>query len=203
MIDVEAVGISRSWRALKEVPKLIQMSVQAEPALVTWLRPEMTALRQDPLINYLFETRDFIVHRNRLLPCSTAFIGITEGRGLKWGIRIPLDPTEDSDVLMHAYIVTVKSNGDVFQLLSDDEESSPCVKREWVLEDLPDREIIAVAADAWARVCGLLQAVRETIGLPAIDLSLGCRHSTERVQCRKYNRDTLRQWLDEIPNPEP
>jgi hypothetical protein len=189
-------------RAIKEVPQLIQMGVQAAPELVAWLRPEIAALRQDPLINYLFEKRDFIVHRDRLLPSSTAFIGITEGRGLKWGISMQLDPTKDSDVLMQAYIITVKANGDVFQLLSDDEGSSPCIKREWVLDDLPGREIISVAADAWARVGALLQAVRERVDLPAIDLSLGCRHSDQRIQFRIYNRDTLRQWLSEVPSPE-
>ena len=164
-------------RAINEVPQLIQMAVQSDRKIVAWLRPEVAALRQDPLINYLFDVRDFIVHRNRLLPRSTASIGITEGRGLKWGIGMPLDPTKDSDALMRAYIVTVKSSGDVFQLLSDDEESSPCIKREWVLENLPDREIMSVAADAWAKIGALLQALRERIGLPPIDIALNCRHS--------------------------
>lgn len=111
---------------------------------------------------------------------------------------MPLDPTEDSDVLMRAYIVTVKTSGDVFQLLSDDEESSPSVKREWVLEDLPDPEIMSVAADAWVRVGALLQALRGRIGLPPIDIALNCRHSEQRVQFRTYNRNTLREWLDQL-----
>ena len=115
---------------------------------------------------------------------------------------MPLDPTKDSDALMRAYIVTVKSSGDVFQLLSDDEESSPCIKREWVLENLPDREIMSVAADAWAKIGALLQALRERIGLPPIDIALNCRHSEQRVQFRTYNRNTLREWLDQLRQAE-
>ena len=130
----------------------------------------------------------------RNLDATRHTIRVEQGKGAKDRDTV----LQDSDVAMRAYLLTVKAGEDFLQLLNDDEESAPCVKREWVLNDFPDRELIGLAADAWARVGGLLGAARERIGLPPIDLSLGCRHSADKVQIRTYDRAVLRQWLEQI-----
>ena len=185
-------------RPLKEVPQLIQMDVQNDKQLLGWFRPRRDGLRTDLLVTYLYAQRDFIVHRGRLIPKSEAFIGITEGRGLKLGFSVPIDPLQDSDVGIRAHLAVTKDRPDPLELLMEDEESLPCVYRRWVLSDLPDREILDVAAEAWTKVGALLSGTMQRVGANPVDLSLTCRHSAQQGQFRTYDRDQLRQWQNSI-----
>src|SRR5712671_1061887 len=46
-------------RALKEVPQLLQMELQAHPDFKVWFAPKRRALADDPLIGVLSRHRDF------------------------------------------------------------------------------------------------------------------------------------------------
>src|SRR5215467_5943318 len=66
------------------------------------------------------------------------------GRGMKLGFGIKITPLYDSDHAMHRYLAA----GDVLDILMPDEDSMPCVEREWRLPDF-DEELIDLCSRAW------------------------------------------------------
>ena len=133
-------SLASFMRALKEVPAIVSMELQNEDGFVTWNRPERERLRSDALISHLNHQRDVVVHRQMLLPSSTACIGLTEGRGVKLGMQLSVDPRVDSDEMMLRYLhATAHDGNDVLGLLRPDEDSLPCVQREWRIPRLRGR----------------------------------------------------------------
>ncbi len=189
-------------RALKEVPQLIQMESQNRPGFSHWYRQRRENLRSDPLIGFLAEKRDFVVHRGMFVPKSNGVIGITEGRGIKAGLSLPIHPLEDSDLAMDRLLIVLKlKRGDPLDVLAPDEESMPCVYREWKIDPF-DEELLDLCAKAWLRVEGLVREVICWLGETVPPPSLECRHVPQQIQFKLYNRDRLRQRMAELPDPE-
>lgn len=184
-------------RSLKEVPQLIQMKLQNKPGFSDWFQDRKLRLQGDPLLSILFKQRDILVHQAMLTVESHVFIGVTEGRGLKLGIKFPIHPLEDSDRAMETYLRHAKANGDVLGILSPDEDSVPCVEREWRIPQLED-EIVDVCALAWLRMGETVREVLEWQGASVPPLSLDCRHSSQQVRFRLYDRDELRKRLEVV-----
>jgi hypothetical protein len=181
-------------RSLKEIPQLVQMDLQNRAGFPEWFRQERAKLVTDPLIAFLSEKRDFVVHRGMFVPGSSGYIGITEGRGVKSGLGMPIDPLMDSDSAMLLYICSVQGKRDFLGVLDvNDEESMPCVQRIWKLPPFED-EVLDLAAKAWLRVGDCIKAVINWLGHDAPELSLTCRHSTQRVQFKVYDRAVLLEW---------
>lgn len=194
-------------KAIKEVSDMISASLQNESGFSEWFRPHRQALKDDELLKSLAKHRDIIVHRQMLLPSSRADVGITKGRGLKFGLKFPANPLEDSDEAMRHYIWTVKCSPDdemkdFLGVLSDDEDTLPCVRREWRIEG-HDSEIIDLCADAWMKVGGKLSLVLQWLGADPAKFELDCRLSHQAVLFKLYDRAVLRQWIDEMPEPRP
>jgi hypothetical protein len=192
-------------KALKEVPQLLEIILQNEPGFSAWFQDHRARLREDPLIASLSKGRDLIVHRGMLLPNSRAFLGITEGRGLKMGFSLPLEALEDSDTAMERYLRAAMVDGDFLGILREDEESSPCVQRVWRLDGIDgvddDDDIVAVCARAWLRLGETIAHILEWSGADVPPLSLDCRHGSEKVQIRLYDREDLRKRIEAMEVP--
>lgn len=184
-------------RALKEVPQLLQMELQNEPGFKDWFSTQRDSLRGDPLIRVLSRHRDFVVHRGMLIPKSTALVGITEGRGMKLSMTFPVHALEDSDNGMRRYLAVSKVHGDILGILIPDEDSLPCVQRQWRLSEFED-EIGEVCARAWLRLGETVAAVLSWLGAHPPALSLDCRHASQEVQFKLYDRGELVQWMEVI-----
>ncbi len=78
-------------------------------------------------------------------------VGVTEGRGMKFGMKFPVHALEDSDHGMRRYLAGSKAHGDFLGIMTPDEDSLPCVERQWYLPDFDD-EIGEVCARAWLRL---------------------------------------------------
>lgn len=184
-------------RATKEVPQLLMMELQGEPGFKKWFGPKREALSNDPLFATFSKHRDFVVHRGMLVPNSTAFVGITEGRGLKLGFRFPVHPMEDSDSGMLRFLGSIKEGGDFFDILAPDENSLPCVERYWRLPDF-EEDVSDLCARAWLRLGETVAEVLTWLGAHPPSLSLDCRHASQKVHYRTYSRDKLREWMEEL-----
>jgi hypothetical protein len=171
----------QAW--IKEVPQLTKMALQNESGFKSSYRTCNRRLRDDPPLNLLAKHRDFVVHRGMLRLKSGGTLGITEGRGIKLGFSIPIHPLEDSDAAMERYLHVVDEKGDFFGLLQEDEDSLPCVQREWRLPDL-DEEIVEACATAWLRTGEAIDGVLRWLGAEPPPLSLDCRHSGQQVRSR-------------------
>jgi len=183
-------------KALKEVPQLLHMDLQNEEGFTAWFKEERAQLKADPLIAALSKQRDLIVHRSMLWPESWGTIGITEGRGFKAGLELPIHPLEDSDQA----ILRVASNTkdvDFLGLVTPDEDSLPCVYREWRLKDFDD-ELIDLCAKGWLRIGELIDAVLRWQGTDPPGLSLDCRHGSHEVRFKLYDREKLIEKINEL-----
>ena len=177
-------------RAAKEVPQLLLMELQNEKGFKTWFRNRRERLEKDPLLSVLGKQRDFIVHRGMLVPNSHVAIGVTEGRGMKLGMSFPSHPLEDSDHAMDRYLLFIKDNKDILGVLTPDDDSMPCVEREWKLPQF-ENDIVEVCAVAWLRLGETISEVVRWLGADVPPLSLDCRHTAQRVRFKLYARDTL------------
>jgi hypothetical protein len=184
-------------KSTKEVPQLIKMALQNEAGFKAWYADHAQRLQDDPLLELLSKHRDFVVHRGMLQLSSRGTLGITEGRGIKLGLSIPVHPLEDSDAAMERYLRVVAKNGDTFGFLAEDEDSLPCVQREWRLPQL-ESEIVEASAAAWLRLGNTISDVLRWLGADPPPLSLDCRHSSQQVQFKLFSRDKLRMRLAEI-----
>ena len=176
-------------KAIKEVPGLLHMALQNEGGFTEWFRERREQLTADPLISVLSKQRDLVVHRHMLLPRSSGTVGITEGRGLKAGVSLPIHPLDDSYEALLRFAVSFKDL-DFLGLVTPDDESLPCVKREWRLPEF-DEELVDLCARAWLRVGELIDAVLRWQGAEPPSLSLDCRHDSRQVRLKCYDRDAL------------
>ncbi len=181
-------------RSLKEIPQLLAMELQSEAGFAEWYQVRRCELGKDPLVARLRKDRDFVVHRGMLLPASSGYIGVTEGRGLKLGMGQPIHPLEDSDAAMDRFLEAIAVAGDVLGILHDDEESLPCVYREWKLEPF-EADTLEVCAQAWLRVGDLIAQTLRWFGAKPPPLDLECRHSSQDVQFKMYDREELRKRM--------
>jgi hypothetical protein len=184
-------------KALKEVPDLLLMAMQNEAGFPAWFREQRNQLGADPLIAALSKRRDLVVHRNMLVPQSRGTIGITEGRGFKAGLTAPIDPLEDSDKALLRYTVHFK-DFDFLGLVTPDEDSLPCVEREWRLPEF-DEELVDLCARAWLRVGESIAAVLCWQGAEPPPLSLNCRHDSRNVRIKVFDRDALIEQVAAVP----
>lgn len=184
-------------KAIKEVPDLIGMALQNDPGFPDWYKPVRHDLNSDPLLSKLSKNRDFVVHRGMLKLGSGGTVGITEGRGIKLGISLPIDALEDSDTAMQRYLWVVCDKGDFFGFLNEDEDSLPCVERTWRIPEM-EGELIDLCATAWQRTGRTINLVIAKLGAQPLPLSLSCRHSPNDVRFKLYNRAKLREQLEAI-----
>lgn len=181
-------------KSIKEIPKLISMALQNEEGFSAWYRPLAKQLTSDPLLLRLAKQRDFVVHQGMLLPESKGTIGITRGRGIKLGLGLPIDPQQDSDEAMDRYLHFVLENDDFLGFLSPDDDTMPCIHRQWRLSGFDD-EIVEVCAQAWLRTSELLEAALGWLGAHPPSRALPCLHASDRIQLKIYDRDKLLEKL--------
>lgn len=179
-------------KAIKEVPQLVVMALQNEPGFPAWFKPLRIQLSSDPLMAELSMNRDFVVHRGMLKLGSSGSVGITELRGIKLGIGMPIDPLEDSEVAMDRYVYHAAKDGDFFQFLMDDEDSIPCVERTWKIPSL-EGELLDVCTTAWKQTGSLLNEVIGWLQASPIPWTLSCRHNSNRVRFKLFKRTELQE----------
>ena len=184
-------------KSIKEVPHLLSIGLQNRKGFSAWFKPERERLTCDPLMNYLATQRDFVVHRGILVPSSHGSIGITEGRGFKLGLTFPVHPFEDSDDAMHRYLHHVLKHKDFLQILMPDDDSLPCIHRQWKIPNF-EQELVELSAQAWLRTGETVNAVVAWLGSPPPELSLNCRHSSQQVQFKVFNRTALNKQLRQM-----
>lgn len=186
-------------RTLKEVLQLLSMETQQNKELSNWIRSEKDRLALDPVIAFLYKQRDVIVHKSMLRPASKGMVGYTQGRGLKIGLGVPIDPLEDSKTAILKYIYHVAEKGNDFLgiLYTEDDGGYEftCVQREWRLQQFPDDELIQLAAKAWEDVAKVTLEAARRLGARVIDptLDLG---DPNQVHFEIYNPAWVKAQLE-------
>ncbi|RDY70385.1 hypothetical protein DXT76_13110 [Halobacillus trueperi] len=189
-------------RVLKEIPQLIQMEMQNEEGFKKWFANQKEILNKDELISDLSEKRNILVHRSMLYPNSEANIGVTEGRGVKLGMTFPMNPSEDSDVLLLRYInaqYNEDEQNDILGILSNEEESLPCIERSWKIPPF-DEEILDIATTAWRKVGEVVMNTQKWLGEEPIQTNLECMHASNYVYMKVYPRTLIENIKNDLSN---
>ena len=189
-------------KSIKEVPDLLQMGLQNRDGFADWFRIERAKLSEDPLMRALSKQRDLVVHRGMLVPNSHGSLGITEGRGFKLGFTFPVHPLEDSEHAMTRYLHYVAREKDFLGILLPDDDSLPCVHREWKIPPF-EEEVVELAARAWLRTGETVNATVAWMGETPPLLSLDCLHSGQKVQFKLFDRKQLKAEFREIKKNTP
>ncbi|MGE8126583.1 hypothetical protein ACQKQD_06355 [Methylobacterium sp. NPDC080182] len=184
-------------KAIKEIIPLIRKALQNETGFKDWFEPFGKKLSTDPLLRQLSSNRDYVVHHGMLALKSSGWLGITEGRGIKLGLSFPVNSNEDSDDAMRAFIGALAVNGDFLGFLAEDEDSLPCVERYWRLPG-SDEDVVDVCARAWLILGETMAEVAEWCGVERPQFELQCRHSSQQLHFKIYNRKFLRARLLEM-----
>jgi hypothetical protein len=116
---------------------------------------------------------------------------------MKLGLSIPINALEDSAVAMTRYLHAAATSGDFLGALTPDEDSVPCVQREWRLLPL-EEDIVDLAAKPWLTVGNVMTATVRWMGAEVSDLSLSCRHSSQAVRFKLFARKDLKKELQAI-----
>lgn len=181
-------------KAIKEIAPLVRKALQNEDGFKEWFEPFGERLSTDPLLRKMYSNRDYIVHHGMLSLDSSGSLGITEGRGIKLGLRFPINPNEDSDDAMRAFIGALAVNGDFLGFLAEDEDSLPCVERYWRLPGI-EEDVVDACARAWLTLGETMAAVAEWCGVDRPRFNLQCRHSSQQLHFKVYSRKFLRAEL--------
>jgi len=83
--------------------------------------------------------------------------------------------------------------GDPFQFFSDD-DTQPCVERQWILGDVSEENILDVAWKAWLIVAKIVSDACIWRGGEALDLSLKCRHDSNAIKVKTYDREEMEAY---------
>ena len=151
-------------RALREIPDMVNMSLQNNKKFVVWHKPIRKALEtEDPLIVQIITHRRYIVHKSMLKPESKAYMATIRGYTIKMQFPFYIDPFEDSDSAVERFLKLAKENPVLLGILAPDEVQILALIREWHIKGF-DRQIITVFRDAWLIMGVYLSDVIEFLG---------------------------------------
>jgi hypothetical protein len=178
------------------------MALQNERNFPAWFREIRNNLRKEALIGNFSKKRDQVVHREMLVPNSRVEIGVTELRGMKFGMTFPVHPLEDSDVAMERYLTMVKRAADSKQadflgILLHDDDSMPCVRREWGLVGF-DGELVDLCARGFLLTSEMLLLVLRWLGEDPPQQTLNCRRQRQELLHKYYDRSELIKRMKNI-----
>lgn len=183
-------------RALKEVPQILKMELQNHPLYAAELKPAIDATRSNELLKKLGNQRDFIVHQGMLDLASKGQIGTTEGRGFKIGIGFNVAPFESSNEAYERYKEMCRSSPVFRGAFGPDCDSQPFLRREWKADDLGDTELLELSLLAWRALGEAISSMVQLLGGEALDLSMPCLHSPERVKTRSFSQSEFFRTVD-------
>lgn len=176
-------------RTLKEIRQILQMDLQRNKLLVEWFRAEKEKLNKNDLLNYFGKTRDIIVHQSRLVPTSSAHVGLSDAsKKIRIGFPFPIHPLEDSDDALKRFVEFIRADTTVFsrELFMPDEDTIPCIQREWRLPEFKE-ELIVLCVSAWLRIGETITGALSVLGEPHEGFDLGCKHQKNNYMVKLYH----------------
>jgi len=180
-------------RSLKEIRPMLQQGMQSIDGFKNWFSAHSESLKTDPLLSVLAKKRDYLVHHGMLDAKSKGGLGAARGKKLKFAMNWDVHPTEDSDDAMKGFACVMMGMGDPFRFFSDD-DTQPCIERQWILTDVSDENILDVAWRAWLTVAKIVSEACVWRGGEALDLSLKCRRDSNLVKVKRYDREEMESY---------
>jgi hypothetical protein len=185
-------------RAIKEIPQILNMELQNDPRYQATFKPVISSLKKNDLFSLLHETRDFIVHRGMLEVLSSGIVGTTEGKSVKIASGFHVAPYETTLEAYERFKEKCRCDKIIRGWLGPDCDSKPFIRREWKIPDIPDRDLLELAIEAWRLVGEVLSSIVINLGGEALDLSFSCGHDPEKIKVQEFSQAEFFQSVDGV-----
>lgn len=174
-------------RAIADVPELLTKNLEKHKSIYATIKPKLKALKATPLFSVLTLRRNFIVHQGMLAVQSNGAVYTMEGNKVKLSFPFRVETWESSDDAYERYKEACRKDK-ILRGIGPDCDSSPAIVRTWLIPQIPDRDLLEVAFDAWSLVGRLLSEAVIALGGEPIDLTMNCRHTPEIVRIKRYSQ---------------
>lgn len=185
--DAFRYSLNAFIRAIADVPELITKNLERHAAVRAVTAPKLKQLKDTKLFSILKLRRNFIVHQGMLEVESKGSVRALEGSKVKIGFPFRIEPWETSDEAYERYKDACRRDK-VLRGLGPDCDSSPAIVRTWIIPQIPGRDLLEVAFEAWTLVGQVLSEAVEQFGGNPLDLSMHCRHDPELVRVKRYSQ---------------
>lgn len=191
-------------RTLKEIISMLSAELQNDnQEIKKIIKSKKEELKNDLLVSFLSKKRDFVVHRSMLKPESKGYIGYFRGSTLKLGLKVPINPLDDSLKAMERYIYIlakdeIDTGSGIFPVLQTEEDGSgeyTGIQREWKLPDFPD-ELLILATKAWNKVASVVFNIAITKGAE-LTVPVFETQDINKTQIELYDPEWISEKLEE------
>lgn len=187
-------------RAIADVPAMLNKNLERHEAARRAVKPKLKAMEETALFSILKLRRNFIVHQGMLAVNSHGSAVTLEGSKVKFSFPFKVAPWESSDDAYERFKDMCR-NDNLWRGLGPDCDSSPGILRTWAIPQLPNREMLEVAFEAWMLTGNLLSDAVMALGGEPLDLRLTCLHEPERVRLKRYSQADFFKSVDGIDLP--
>lgn len=179
-------------QALRSATLYLQSEGQHVPGFDDWYVDKQTTMKNNELLCRFKEGRNVVVHKGMLLPKTRITAGVFDYRHqARMALRMYADPWIPSDVLLRrarrSQFVRTHMRG------MRAEGWQPGLEREWIVDELGDTEVTALALDAYL-------AIAEIIGEAHEAAHVGWRVPDDCKRVLEHRRFLLE---DELPPAPP
>jgi len=174
-------------RAIADVPELLTKNLEKHKSVHATIKPKLKELKATPLFSVLTLRRNFIVHQGMLAVQSHGAVYAMEGNKVKLGFPFRVETWESSDDAYERYKNACRTDK-ILRGLGPDCDSSPAIVRTWMIPQIPNRDLLDVAFDAWTLLGQLLSDAVIALGGEPIDLTMDCRHTPALVRIKRYSQ---------------
>lgn len=188
-------------RAIADVPELLTKNLERHESARRALKPQLQALRATPLFSVLKLRRDFIVHQGMLAVQSKGAVYTMEGRKVKLSFPFRVETWESSDDAYERYKEACRTDS-FWRGIGPDCDSSPAILRTWLIPQIPGRDLLEVAFDAWTLVGQLLSESVVALGGQPLDLTMPCRHDPQQIRLKRYSQHEFFLSVDGVDPDE-
>lgn len=195
--DAFRYSLNAFIRAIADVPELLTKNLERHESARRAIKPKLEELRATSLFSVLKEQRDFIVHRGMLAVQSKGAVYTMEGSKVKLSFPFRVETWESSDDAYERYKEACRKDK-FWRGIGPDCDSSPAIVRTWLIPQIPDRDLLEVAFDAWSCVGQLLSEAVIALGGDPLDLTMPCRHVPEFVRIKRYSQHEFFLSVDGI-----
>ena len=141
--DAFRTNLNATIQELRNVTFVLQKEQQSIPNFAAWYQPHRDALREDPLLRWGVESRNYVVKQGDLETRSTAKVALVDGYFERPTLITDVPPFATAEEIAATFAREAPAGIRDAYLL---------VERRWEVESLPGLELLDVLATCYARL---------------------------------------------------
>jgi hypothetical protein len=180
-------ALNSAIQALRNVTFLLQAAKSKVPSFDSWYRREQEVMRADRVLRWVVEARNTVVKEADLSTHSWLRVKVVggyhdEARAVRldqdvWNELLTGDAQRVSETVISPPVATspidvLKSLDQLDLPLRVRKDSTLLLERRWVVDEMPDDELLTLMAHAYGRLRGVLSRCHGLLGLEPVRVSV-------------------------------